>query len=222
VANFVKATILASLANDLNDFGEWEITAGGFLERQFFKAMADLWKAYTWPFRFATGTITTTVGTLGPYSVPSDFQELAFEEKLNKYYAYDNYSVQPPIADGLLGRRYEISFDRVNNKINFFIDPGAGSRTFLYLKKLVAVGDVEGWEYNADIENFLLERAAHWALSKTEDFREQAKEYFEKSEMMLIREVKRRRKHASRPDTRTLLDANGNPMYYNFQGLNHD
>lgn len=212
-----RATILPEIADDLNDFGEWSIAANGYLERQLFKAVDDVWKAHQWAFRITSATLTTTTGTL-EYAVPADFESLANEEKINKYWAYDAYSVPPSIPDGAHGQRYPIVYNRAANTIVFLCDPGTGDKTLYYLAGLTTLDAALAlFPDKIAFKKILASRTSHYALVNTEDFANQAKTYWEQSELQLSREIKRERKGSSRPDTRTTLDTNGNPLYYNFQ-----
>lgn len=218
----VKATLLNDLASDLSDFGEWDEEPGGYLERQLLKAVSDVWKAHQWAFRIATLEIAVTSGTLGPYPVsedlPDGFGGLVREEKINKYFAYDAYGVPPPIPDGSEGQRYPIVLDRALNKIRFLVDPGTGTRTLYYLTKLTTLDAALALlPDDVGLKTILTTRAGHYALVNTEDFANQAKTFWEQSKMLLIEEVREQRRGMSRPDTRTTLDTNGNPLYYNFQ-----
>src|SRR6185503_20156885 len=120
----------------LSDYGDWSVAEGGYLERQLFKAIDDVWKAYQWAFRITSTAIATVTGTLGPYpstaALPDDFDVLVNEEKVNKAYAYDIYGVPPPIPDDSLGQRFPIVFDRTLSKIRFLVDPGTGNKTLYY------------------------------------------------------------------------------------------
>lgn len=221
----VKQTILADLAEDISDFGEWNVEAGGYLERKLLSAIDDLWKVHPWAFRISSVSLAVTSGTLGPYplsgDLPADFEALVNEEKVNKAYAYDSYGVPPPIPDGSYGQRYPIVFDRVENKIRFLVDPGTGTKTLYYLTVLGTLDEALALLPNKEaIKKFLIPRAAHYALINTEEFANQAKVYWDQSELLLRREINRERKGYSRPDTRATQDTNGNPIYHSFQAGN--
>lgn len=212
----VKATLLSDIADDINDFGDW--SSGGYLERQLLKAVDDVWRAHQWAFRIAAASIATTTGTLGPYAVPADFEALVSQEKVNKFFAYDQYSVPPPIPDGPQGQRYPIVYNRVTNAIHFLTDPGTGTKTLYYLPALTTLDAALAlFPDKVALKTILNGRTCHYALVNTEDFANQAKTYWEQSEALLTREVKRERKGSSRQDTRNILDTNGNPVYYGFQ-----
>ena len=220
-----KTFFLNDIADDLNDYGDWPVTAGGYLERQLFKAVDDVWKAFQWAFRIGSTTITTTAGTAGPYPVvgnlPADFEELVTEEKINKPYAYDAYGVPPPIPDDSLGQRFPIVFDRVLSKIRFLVDPGNGDKTLYYLRLLTDIDAALALlPDNQSLKKILIARAGHYALVNTEEFANQAKTFWEQSEMLLRKEINSKRKASSRPDTRTLLDTCGNPAYYSLRAGN--
>lgn len=219
-----KTFLLTDIADDLNDYGDWSTEEGGYLERQLFKALADVWDAFQWSFRIGTSAIATTTGTLGPYptvgDLPDDFDELVNEEKVNKFFAYDAYGVPPPIPDDSFGQRYPIVFDRVLAKIRFLFDPGTGNKTLYYLKELPEdIDDVLVlFPDKVSIKKILIARTGHYALVNTEDFAAQAKTFWDQSEMLLRREINKKRKGSSRPDTRTPLGTGGNPLYYGLQG----
>lgn len=213
-----KSTLLNDIANELQDYGSFEVSAGSFLERCLLDAMDDVDKASQWDHRIAQDTITTTSGTRTGYAVPADFAGLAVEEKQNKFWAYDAYSVPPPIADGAQGRRYPISYNRVANTIEFFEDPGDGDKTFTYLTRVTALTDLDNWPDHVWLKKALRFRTCFYALAKTDDVANQAKGFYDLSEKLLDDEKINQRKGRSQPDTRTLLDINGNPMYYSFVG----
>lgn len=215
-----KAFLLNNIASDVQSYGDFATDAGGFLERCLFDAMIDVEGAkngHVWDFRIAQSTITTTEGALTGYAVPSDFESLAPEEKSNKFWAYDAYSVPPPIADGTFGRRYPISYNRVAGTIEFYEDPGSGSRTFTYLTRATEVDDIEDWPDKPWLKKLLRLRASFYAINKEDDLRDSAKSFWDLSEEMMIREIKQQRKGLTKQDTRTTLDINGNPYYYSFQ-----
>lgn len=213
-----KAALLASIAEDLSDFGEWSVEEGGYIERHLLSAIDDVWKAHQWAFRIGSEAIPTVSGTYGPYDVPADFEALVTSEKLNKYYAYDAYGVPPPIPDDSMGQRFPIVWDRALNKINFLVDPGTGSKTLYYLMEMPELDDVLALlPDKVSLKKILISRTAHYSLVNTEDFANQAKTYWEQSEMLLDREIKRERKGSSRADTRTTSAPSGNPIYYGFQ-----
>jgi hypothetical protein len=219
-----KTFLLTEIADEVNDYGEWDPEEGGFLENKLHDALDDLWQAAQWAYRFATEPIATTSGTLGPYpasgDLPADFDRLVAEEKVNKYFAYDAYGVPPPIPDDSFGQRYPIVFDRTLAKIRFLVDPGTGTKTLYYLKKLPEdIDDILALLPNErSLKKFLRARASHYALAPTEDFAAQAKVFWDQSEMFLTREKLKLRKGSTRQDTRTLLGPGGNPVYYGLQG----
>lgn len=218
----VKSGILNAIAEDISDFGEWNEEPGGYLERQLLNAIDDLWKAHQWAFRISSTSIAVVTGTLGPYpssgDLPADFEALVTEEKVNKAYAYDSYGVPPPVPDDSYGQRFPIVFDRTTSKIHFLVDPGTGTKTLYYLTQVTDVDTALALlPDKVAIKKILISRTAHYSLVNTEDFANQAKTYWEQSEMLIKAEVKRDRKGSSRPDTRTTLGASGNPIYYGFQ-----
>lgn len=213
-----QAFLLNDIESDLQDYGSYEVSAGSFLERALFDSMVDVDGFHQWDHRIAQGAITTVSGTLTGYAVPSDFAGLALEEKTNKYWAYDAYGVPPPISDGLYGRRYPINYNRVSETIEFYEDPGEGSRTFTYLTRTTVVADLANWPDKAWLKKALRFRACFYATHKTDDLKDVALNFWNFSEELMKRELRLQSKAKSRPDTRTLLDINGNPMYYSFSG----
>lgn len=217
-----KADLLTDIASDLSDFGEWSEADGSYLERQLFKAVDDVWKAYQWAFRISSTSLTVTAGTLGSYplsgSLPVDFGGLVSEEKIGKYFAYDAYGVSPPIPDGSQGQRYPVVLERASAKIRFLVDPGTGTRTLYYLVKLTDIDAALAlFPDDVALKKILAARTGHYALVNTEDFAAQAKTFWEQSKLLLIEEIRSQRKMSSRPDTRNTQDVNGNPIYYGFQ-----
>lgn len=216
--------LLNDIADDLNDFGEWDTEEGSYLERQLMKALDDVWNAFPWAFRITSTIIPTVTGTLGPYpssgDLPADFDQLVNEEKVNKAYAYDAYGVPPPIPDSTFGQRHPIVFDRVTSKITFYFDPGTGDKTLYYLQQLPeTVEDALAlFSDTQSLKKIIIARTGHYALINTPDFAKQATTFWEQSEMLLNREKAKVRKGSSRPDTRTTLNTSGNPSYYGLQG----
>lgn len=213
-----QAFLLNDIASDLQDYGSYEVSAGSFLERALFDAMVDVDGHHQWDHRIQQGTITTTTGTRTGYAVPAGFAGLALEEKSNKYWAYDAYSVPPSIGDGPTGRRYPINYNRVTETIEFYEDPGEGAKTFTYLTRTTAVSDLANWPDLAWLKKSLRFRACFYATHKTDDLKDVSLNFWNFSEEMMKREVRLQSKGRTRPDTRTLLDINGNPMYYSFAG----
>ena len=150
--------------------------------------------------------------------MPTDFAGLALEEKQNRFWAYDAYSVPPPIADGEFGRRYPITYNRVAGTIEFYEDPGDGDRTFTYLTRVTSLDDLADWPDKPWLKKAIRLRTCFYALAKTDDVADQSKRFWDLSEKCLQDEISNQRKGRSRPDTRNLLDINGNPMYYSFAG----
>ena len=219
-----KTFLLNDIADDLNDYGSWDVADGGYLQRQLFKALDDVWKAHAWAFRITSTTFDTEAGNLGPYpsaGMPADFEELVVEEKLNKPFAYDKYGVPPPVPDGAQGERYPIYFDQTVSKIRFFADPGTGEKTLYYLLMLTDIDDALAlFPDSQAFKKILIARTGHYALINTEEFASQAKTFWEQSEMLLTKEKNAKRRSATRPDTRTTRDISGNPGYYSLQAGN--
>jgi hypothetical protein len=213
-----RTFLLNDIASDLLEYGSYDVSSGSFLERALLDAMVDIDAAHQWPYRITQSTITTEIGTRTGYAVPSNFDSLALEEKTNKYWAYDSYGVPPPIADGTLGKRYPISFNQVSNTIEFYEDPGDGSKTFTYLTRCTGISDLDSWPDALWLKKLLRMRACFYAVNKNDDLKSQADNFWNLSEDAVKREKAYQRKGKTRPDTRTPLDINGNPIYYGFTG----
>ena len=211
-----RSTLLNDIAQDLEDFGEFVTTDGGFLDRQLTKAQVDVSNAKNWSWKIGSGTVATTDQNQGPYDFPADFDGFFPEEKLNKYYAYDAYSVPPPVPDGEYGQRYPVYRNRATNKLFFYANPGTGNKTIYYRKTFLS--DLADWPDEERYKHMLLARTKYHALMATPDWLEQAKIYFQESERLINEEWREQRKGFSLPDSRTPLDVYGNPIYYGLSG----
>ena len=99
----ISASALKSaIADELQDYGEFETAAGSFLERQLSKAVEHFGRGcgrgITWPWMIEQANISTTAGTLGPYTVPADFAGLMPQKRLHKPWSLDRYAVPPSKA----------------------------------------------------------------------------------------------------------------------------
>jgi len=210
--------LLNDIASDLLEYGSFETSSGSFLERALLDAMVDIDAAHQWNHRIKQSTITTVDGTLTGYAVPSDFEALALEEKSNKYWAYDAYGVPPSIGDGALGKRYPINLNRVAQTIEFFENPGSGDKTFTYLSRCNALTALADWPDVLWLKRALRVRTCFYAINKNDDLKAAADSFWNLSEELIKREIALQRKGRTRPDTRNLLDINGNPIYCAFSG----
>jgi hypothetical protein len=161
--------------------------------------------------------IATTAGTLGPYSVPADFSGLMHQKRLHKPWSLDRYAVPPSMGDDENGRRNPIYRNEADGGLYFFLDPGTKTHVLTYLRK-ATLADLANWPDDQWVKTILTYYTAFFALHLTEDFREQAKSHWDLADALTTKEWQVVRRGQSRPDSRTLLDTNGNPAWYALEG----
>lgn len=215
-------TLKTEIADDLKEFQEYDTAAGGYLERQLTSAGKWLFSdPFPWDFKLAQGNITGISGTLGPYSLATltDFDVLAPERRISKYYAYDAHDIQAPIADGAFGRRYEITLDRSSGTpvLNFFSDPGDGARVFTYLKKFTFAG-MSTWPDDEEIKDLLRTYTAYMCTRNTESWAQAASNYLDQAKNLLKDLKIKKRAGMVRQDSREPRDVWGQSLYQQFGG----
>lgn len=138
------AAALQLAADELFEGQAYDTSSGSLLYRVALRAAREINNKYPWPHRFATTTITTTSGNLGPYDLPSDFYKFAQEERLSKPERYDKFSVAV-VPDDDYQITIGVYYQRVEKKLYYDLDPGDDTRNFTYIKKLDALTDLEDW-----------------------------------------------------------------------------
>ena len=221
MANLDKQTLLNTFAEDLNAYGEYNVSeAGGYLERALARAVSDLWKAKEWPFVVSSVVITTTSGTLGPYAMPADFAGLLQQEEVNRYYAIPTYSYPPNVNVGDNGERYEITLDRVSNSVYFAGNPGDGTYTVNYRLvepetldlQTIPIPD-QAWSREC-----LFCKTAFYALRNEPEQAQVAASYLQQYKLALDTEWATLRRGHTRPVGRTPMNIYGNPFYGDMVG----
>jgi hypothetical protein len=209
------------IAEDLKEFGEYSTDAGGYLERQLTAAGKWLFKAFPWDFTLKQANLATVSGTLGPYSLASftDFDELAPERRLSKYYAYDAADIDAPIQDGDNGWRYEITLNRSTGVpvLNFRADPGTGTRVFTY-RKLFSFADMSNWPDKEEFKTILRSYTAYMVTRNTPDWADAASNYLAQAKEDLKDLKFQTRQGMIRQDSRDPQDVYGNSLYQGFTG----
>jgi hypothetical protein len=218
----VPATLETEIADDLKEFQDYATGSGTYLERQL--TAAGKWfysDPFPWDFKLGQGVITGISGTLGPYSLAAitDFDVLALERRISKYYAYDAHDVQAPIADGSYGRRYEITLDRSSGTpvVNFFSDPGNGDRVFTYLKKFTFAG-MATWPDDEEIKDLLRTYTAYMCTRNTEAWLNASSQYLAQAKELLKALKLKKRAGMIRQDSRDPQDVWGQSLYQQFSG----
>lgn len=162
-----KTTFLEEIANELEEYGEWDTADGGALDTNLFYAMRDAWEKRDWSFKFSSGTLTATDGNRGPYDPPTGFDSLVSAEAVSRYFDFDRFSVPPSIADAANGRKYDILWDRLNNKLYFRDPPAAGDFTFYFRRALESTADLSVWP--DAFRRFLRFQTMAYCLKASED-----------------------------------------------------
>lgn len=215
-------TLQTELKDDLKEFQDWATGSGTYMERRLFEAATWLYNAYTWDFTLTQGNLSTTSGNLGPYSLAAftDFDVLAPEIRLSKYYAYDGFDIDAPIQDDAYGRRWEIYLVRSTGtpKLKFFADPGDGTKVFTYRKKLTSLTGLSGWPDDEEIKALLRMRTSYLMLINTSDWKKDAVDYKDLSEEALKDLKLKKRVGTVRQESREPRDVYGYPIYYGYAG----
>lgn len=214
------AQLKTDLADDLRELGSYSTDAGGLLERSIMEGAKWLTKKRDWNFILAQSSIVATDGNKGPYSVPADFDRLAGEARLTKYYAYDAADVDPPVQDGQFNRRFEMYLLRSSGTptINFYLNPGTRTLTFTYRKTLRTIADLTGWPEDVDLKECLKNYASYAICSKTPELQAAGANFKVIAEGQRDELWKDFRKGSSRPDNRTPQDVFGQGLYQNYAG----
>lgn len=207
---------LTDLAQDLLEYGEFGITSTDFLYKQMYKAARFVDNRHPWNHQITSTTITTTAGTKGPYSVPADFEGMVGEERLSYAYAYDTAAV-PIIPDGDGQAIYPVYYHRASNKLYFVNDPGAGSFTFYYRKKLTALTELSAWPEK--LSHVIQELTKYFALKNSGDTLKEALQAREDAYELLRQEWANERRGHTLQETREPRDQYGDSYHQSYQLL---
>lgn len=209
--------MLTRLADDLKPFQRIVTTAGGFGERMLNKAAREVYQAKPWSMTFGTFEITTLDGVLS-YAIPdsvTDFDGLPREERITNFYALDGHSL-PVIPDSGAGRKYILTFNRVDNALTFPYNPGSGAKTVYYRKTYGGLTTFATWPDK--YEDIVMERAAFHCLHRSvgQDAARKAPEFFNNSERLIKEAWLHDRQGQTLQEGREPQGPLGNAIHYAF------
>lgn len=215
------AQLKLDLANDLIELQDYDATtAGAILERSLLEAAH--WYAIDkdWPWMLTQGSISAISGTLGPYSLPADFDGAPIEQRLTKYYAYDGFTVDSLIQDGNYGRRYEVEvrYSTGTPLLYFKLNPGTVGLTLTYRKLLSLYADLANWPSDIGMKMALKKYAAFILCSNTPELQGAGANFLAMAKEQQDRTWKAFRRRATRPDNRTVQDVWGGALYQSYAG----
>lgn len=205
---------IGEIADSLEEYGEYETTAGGKLDKALLHAMRDFAGKRTWSFMVSSGAVTATDGNQGPYDPPAGFKALVPAEAVSRYFDYDRFAVPPTIPDASNGRKYDVIWDRVGNKLYFRDPPAAGTYTVYFVRSFSATSDLPNWP--ADAERYLMFQAMHYALITSEDLAAQADRFYQRAKVAYSDMLTEFRRGESKQESREPRDVYGYPLAQNF------
>lgn len=217
--------LLDSIASDLQDYGRFTVAQAptiGFLEEKLQSAIVDVYEKHTWPFLRKQSQLAIIENCRGPYDPPADFAGFVSAKKNSDFYAYDYYGVPNPIADGPGGRKWQVYWDEVANKIWFMLPPSnCVNKTFTYLvsQSENPIDDLANWPNETWLIRILNHRTRSYALQPTEDFTAQAQSEMALSDSMMNSRIRLLQKKGTKPATRDTSGIQGDPMWKHLQGL---
>jgi len=119
------------IKNDLLWLGQFTSEAGSDrLDSAILASALKIWIYKPWSWKYVTSSITTTSGTTGPYSPPSDFYNFAIKQKAHKFLVGELQMIYPVKETDT--NEFDIYYDEIEDKIYFAQDPGSGSITLAY------------------------------------------------------------------------------------------
>lgn len=207
-----RNTFIAEIAEELEEYGEYDEAAGSALDTALLYAMHDFWEKRDWSIKFTSGEIVVSVdGNQGPYTPPSDFDSMVTPEVVSRYFDFDRFSVPPPIPDSSDGLKYELTWDRLNNRLYFRIKPSAQTYTFYYRKaKPTATSALSAWP--PDARRYLRLRTMFWALNTSSDTKKDAKDFANDAEAAYKSLLYDLRRGESTQNVREPRDVHGYPL----------
>ncbi len=208
------------LADDLREIQSYDTVAGGYLERKVVGAASWLVKDKDWNFVLGQTTISAIDGSLGPYSLPSDFEGKPVERRLTKYYASDTFDVDALVKDGPYNRRYEVYINRSTGTpvLMFATNPGTATLYLTYRKKVTVIADLAAWPSDDDLKRCIMAYASFLAVFNTPELQAMAANYKSQAEEWKAALWLAVRRGSTRPDNRTPQDVFGQPLYQSFAG----
>jgi hypothetical protein len=207
-----RSAFIGDIATRLEEYGEWETDTGSELDGNLLDAMLDWWEKRDWPIALGSDTLTVSVdGLQGPYTPPSDFDSMITPERVSRYFDYDRFAIPPAIPDDSNGIKYELTHDRLNNKLHFRHRPAAGTYTFYYRKsKPSATSALSDWPEEA--KRYLKFRTMYYSLIGSEDLAKQAKLFEQEAENAYRALLAAKRRGESKQDVREPQDVYGYPL----------
>lgn len=205
-----RTAFLTEIATELEEYGEWDTADGGALDTNLLYAMRDFWEKREWSFKFSSGTLTATEGLQGPYNPPTGFDSLVSPEVVSRYFDYDRFSVPPSIPDASNGRKYDILWDRLNNKLWFRDPPSAGDHTLYFRRALEATTDLSAWPDAA--RRFLRLQTLAYCLKASEDTENKGKGFEVDADRAYKSMLYDLRRGESKQESREPRDVYGHPL----------
>ncbi|OGT56692.1 MAG: hypothetical protein A3E01_00320 [Gammaproteobacteria bacterium RIFCSPHIGHO2_12_FULL_63_22] len=205
-----RSTFITEIKNDLEEYGEWSTEVGGRLDIALLYAMKDFSEKRDWSFMFSSGSLVVTEGNQGPYDPPAGFDSLVTPEVIARYYDYDRFSVPPSIPDATNGTKYDVLWDRLNNKLYLRETAAAGTYTFYFRRTFTATSDLSDWPDAA--RRYLGFQAMHYAMVKSEDLAAQADRMFQRADVAYKSMLQNLRRGESKQESREPRDVYGYPL----------
>jgi len=205
-----RSAFLLEIQTELQEYGEWETADGGALDTNLLYAMRDFWEKRDWSFKFSVGSLEVTEDNQGPYDPPAGFDSLVTPEMVSKYYDFDRFSVPPPIPDDADGYKYDVVWDRLNNKIYLRYAAPAGTYTFYFRRALAGTADLSVWPDAA--RRFLRFQTMFYCLTTSEDTAAQADRLEARAKQAYSAMLLDVRRGESKQDSREPRDMYGYPI----------
>lgn len=216
-----KAELLTNIAEDLNGFGGFDTSAGSHLERSLSNALSDLWRMRAWTFKAGSSSLAVQSNNYGPYDVPTDFDGFMNPDRVDFGWAYKPlYGMDNPIIDGENGQRYEVEWNRRENKLYFARNPGNEALTLVYRVAEPTVDDMSSLPDKPWVREFLTLRTGFHTLNKDEETMNASANMKTLSEDIITREWNHQRAGQTRQRSRTVMSPHGYPLKVGLSGEN--
>lgn len=206
-----RSAFLTEIQTELQEYGEWGIADNGALDTNLLYAMRDFWEKRDWSFKFSVGSLVVTEDNQGPYAPPSGFDSLVTPEMVSRYYDFDRFSVPPPIPDDANGYKYDVTWDRLNNKIYLRHAAPAGTYTFYFRRALESSSDLSVWPDAA--KRFLRFQTMFYCLTTSEDTAAQGDRMEARAKQAYSSMVADIRRGESKQESREPRDVYGRPLH---------
>lgn len=214
-----KAELLDKIAEDLNGFGSFDISDGSHFQRSLSNALADFWREKAWSFKIAESTITTTEDNLGPYDLPSDFDGFMTPDRVDIGFAWPaSYTLDNPIKDGAEGQRYQVTWNRRDDKLYFARYPGVQDLTLVYRKSEPTIDDMSVLPDESWVREALTLRTAYHTLKYDEETMAAAANYGTIYTQHCLKEWNHQRKGQIKQQNRTVMSPHGYPLKVGLSG----